>query len=146
MRFLTVILISIFMFGCASHNVQMYGEIDQNNKTVTVPPGAKGLKGELKKVLSLNGWGLVVYRGPSVTEGELGKKTKIQQYDTFNSIYRLIVASSQYDICFNFSPAIRYDISFINNQSGAEIFTIDGKGCESDVVKKFSNALNGIEQ
>ena len=144
MKFAIVYLSVIFMFGCSSHNIQMYGQVDLNNKTVTVPPGSKGLKGELKNYLSKNGWELFVYRGPSVTEGEVGEKTRVQQYDTFKSKYKLIAASRQYDVCFNFSPAIHYDISFINNITGAEIFTIDGRGCESDVVKKFDNAINGI--
>ncbi len=139
-------IIAILLGGCASHNVQLYGTVDKSNKTVTVPAGSKGLKGELKKALSQRGWKLAVYRGPSVTEGELGKKTRIEQYDTFNTKYCLIVSSRQYDICFNFTPAITYDISFIDNHSGAEIFTIDGRGCEPDVVKKFINALSGIDK
>ncbi len=115
MRITTLLFCSILMVGCASHNTQIYGKIDQDNKTVTVPPGSKGLKGYLKKLLSQNGWELVVYRGASVAEVELSEKTKMQQYDTFHSKYRLIVSSWQYDICFNLSPAIHYDISFINN-------------------------------
>lgn len=146
MKSIVLMCIVVFLGGCASHNIQLYGSVDQSNKTVTVPPGSKGLKGELKKALSQNGWKLAVYRGPSVTEGELGKNTKIEQYDTFNTKYRLIVSSRQYDICLNFTPAITYDISFIDNHSGAEIFTIDGRGCEPDVVEKFVNALNGIEK
>ncbi len=140
--FLTV----LFLIGCATHNVQLYGYIDKNNKTVTVPPGSDGLKGKLKQALSQDGWKLLVYRGPSVTEGEIGEKTKVQQYDTFNTKYRLVVSSYQYDGCLNFTPAIRYDISFIDNVSGTEVFTINGDGCEPDVVEKFKNALKGIDK
>ncbi len=135
----------VFFISCASHNVQLYEKIDNSNKTVTVPPGSSGLTGKLKKALSEDGWKLAVYRGPSVVEGELGEKTKLQQYDTFNTRYRLIVSFSQFDLCFNFSPAIRYDISFIDNQSGTEAFTMDGRDCESDVVEKFKDILRGID-
>ena len=142
------ILIVLLLFGCRFHNVQIYGFIDNNNKTVTVPPGSDGLKGKLKEALSQDGWKLFVYRGPSVTEGEIGEKTKVQQYETFNTKYRLVVSSYQVDACIlPPSPEIRYDISFIDNDSGAEVFTINGLSCESDsrVVEKFTNALKGIK-
>lgn len=132
-----------FLGGCATHNVQLYSAIDSTNKTVTVPPGSEGLKGKLKQAMSQDGWRLVVYAGPAIIEGEVGEKTKIQQYDTFKSRYRLVIASYKYDVCLNFSPAIQYDVSFIDNQSGAEIFTMNGSGCEDDVVENFMNALKG---
>jgi len=146
MKFLVFIIFTIFLTSCTSHNLQIYSNIDKNNKTITVPPGSKGLKGKLKKVLSEEGWKLVVYRGPSITEGTLGEKTTIKQYDTFNTKYLLVVVSKQFDICLNLSPAIIYDISLIDNTSGMEVFTLDGKGCESEVIKKFKNALNGINE
>lgn len=131
----------VFLVGCARHNVQTYSAVDSSNKTVTVPSGSEGLKGKLKQALTKDGWNLVVYRGPSVTEGEVGEKTKIEQHDTFKSRYRLIVSSYQYDLCLNFTPAISYDISFIDNTSGAEVFTISGRGCEPSVVKQFMKAV-----
>lgn len=141
---LSVGVLLVFLAGCATHNVQLYGVVDSSNKTVTVPPGSEGLKGKLKQALANDGWKLVVYRGPSVTEGEVGEKTKIEQYDTFKSRYRLVVSSYQYDLCLNFTAAIRYDISFIDNTSGAEVFTINGRGCvESSAVEKFMNAVRG---
>lgn len=142
-RKLAIVALVAFLCGCATHNVQLYGPIDTSDKTVIVPPGSQGLKGKLKQVLANDGWELLVYRGPSVTEGEVGERTKIEQYDTFNSRYRLIVSSHQFDLCFNFTPAINYDISFIDNKSGAEVFTINGTGCEPDAVEKFMDALYG---
>lgn len=142
----SVVLLAL-LAGCATHNVQLYGPIDTSNKTVTVPPGSGGLKGKLKQALANDGWNLVVYRGPSVTEGEIGEKTRIEQYDTFKSRYRLIASSYQFDLCINgLTPAITYDISFIDNKSGAEVFTINGRGCEPDAVEKFMNALRGKDK
>lgn len=142
-RKLAILALLILLSGCASHNVQLYKSLDTSNKTVTVPSGSKGLKGKLKQALANDGWNLIVYSGPSVIEGEVGKKIKIEQYDTFHSRYRLVVSSYQYDWCLNFTPAIRYDISFIDNKSGAEAFTINGDGCEPGAVQKFVDALNG---
>ena len=139
--------IAFLLVGCATHDVQLYTPIDTSNKTVTVPPGSGGLKGKLKQALANDGWNLVVYKGPSVTEGEIGEKTRIEQYDTFKSRYRLIASSYQFDLCINgFTPAITYDISFIDNKSGAEAFTINGRGCEPDVVEKFMHALRGQDK
>ena len=140
MRYFAVLLLLIS--GCTHHNIQIYKTIDHTNKTITVPPGSKGLKGKLKQVLSENGWEMVVDRGPDVTEGEFDKKVNLKNYNTFNSSYRLYVRSYQYDLCFNFSPAITYEISFIDNNLGAEVFTIEGNGCECDVIKKFEEAIS----
>lgn len=144
MRFIIIVLSIMTLVGCMKHNVQVYSAVDHSNKTVTVPAGAKGLKGEIKKLLSQQGWKLSVYRGPSVTEGSFGKKTKLEKYDTFNTRYRLIVVSRQYDLCLNFTPAITYEVSFIDNHSGAEVFTIDGRGCESGAVEEFKKAFSGL--
>jgi hypothetical protein len=129
------------------HNLQNYAAIDLSQKTVTVPPGAKGLRGKLKQVLTEEGWRLSIDRGPSVVEGDLGSKTKLESYDTFNTRYRLRMASRQYDVCvYNFTPAYIYDISFIDNKTGSEVFTIEGKGCEGGVVDKFREAISGVSR
>lgn len=146
LRKLAIVAGLTFLAGCATHNAQLYGSVDTSNKTVTVPPGSEGLKGELKQVMVNDDWKLVVYRGPSVSEGNVGETTKIEHYDTFNSRYRLIASSHQIDMCFkNFTPSpwIEYDVSFIDNKSGAEVFTISGRGCEVDAVEEFVNALHG---
>ena len=130
--------------GCvAAPELARYGVIDQTSKTVTVPPGSDGLKGRLKQALNSEGWKMVVGRGPTVTEGAIGSSAKVEQFDTFNSRYRLVVTSRQYDICLNMSPAIVYDLSFIDNLSSSEVFTLAGKGCESTAVEKFVGALQG---
>jgi hypothetical protein len=142
---LAIVVLLAFLGGCATHDVQRYGPVDTSNKTVTVPSGSEGLKGKLKQALAHDGWRLFVYRGPSVTEGEMGERTRIEQYDTFNSRYRLVVSSYLNGMCLT-TLSVTYDISFIDNSSGAEVFTINGFGCESDVVEKFMNALHGKDK
>ncbi|WP_353220645.1 hypothetical protein [Salinisphaera sp. S4-8] len=140
---LAILIAAVMLAGCAAYDVQRYGSVDQTNKTVTVQPGGRGLNGALKQALSNEGWRLVVDRGPSITEGKFGESTRLSNYDTFNTKYRLAVSANQYDICFNLSPRINYDVSFINNQTGAEVITVSGSGCESAVVDKFMGALHG---
>lgn len=135
---------AIALSACvAPPNLQRYGSIDEASKTVTVPPGSEGLKGKLKQALANDGWKLVVGRGPSVTEGQVGATTMLERYDTFNSRYQLVVASRQYDRCLEGSPAIIYDVSLIDNSSSSEVFTLGGKGCESHALEKFVSALHG---
>jgi hypothetical protein len=140
LRKTALVALLALLTGCANtYNTQTYGPIDLSNKTVTVPFGSGGLKGKLKQSLANNGWKLISDKGPSVTEGTMGEKTRIEHYDTFNSRYRLIVSSQQFDLCLlTQSPAINFDVSFIDNKSGAEVFTIGGTGCESIVVALLS--------
>ena len=60
LRILWFVSVLAMLSGCMSHSLNMYGEIDVNEKSVTVPPGAKGLKGELKSYLAKEGWQLAV--------------------------------------------------------------------------------------
>ena len=134
----------VALSGCATHDTQIYSRIDTSDKTITVPAGGEGLKGELKKALAADGWKMVVYGGPAITQGTIGDKTDLQQYDSFNSRYQLIVSYNQFDVCFKgLSPDINYDISMIDTHSGAEVLTISGKGCEPDAVNQFMDALHG---
>jgi hypothetical protein len=144
----TVLLVAIVfvLSGCMQHNLQNYAAIDLSQKTVTVPPGAKGLRGKLKQILTEQGWRLSIDRGPAVVEGDLGSKTKLESYETFNTRYRLYVVSRQFDWCLNAQPAVTYDISFIDNKTGSEVFTIEGKGCEGGAVDKFREAISGVSR
>ena len=141
----TIIALSalLILSGCASSNIQTYSSIDQRAKTITVPPGSGGLKGDLKKELSAQGWKMSVYSGPEVLEGTSGSNTRLQRYNTFNTRYSLLVQSRQYDLCFNFSPAINYELALIDNKSGSEVLTMDGRDCQNNVVQKFISVLEG---
>lgn len=141
MRFLLPVFIPFALSGCYSHNVQHFSDVDKSQKTATVPPGGQGLKGKLKSALRDDGWDLVVYNGPEVTEGAVGNKTKLKRYNTFNTRYSLLVASSFFDYCLNLDEAIVYDVSLVDNKTGTEVLTLDGEGCEGRVVEEFTKAL-----
>ena len=138
----------ILLASCASGNVQTYSKVDSGEKTVTVPAGSKGLKGVLKAYLSKSGWKMSVYQGPTVTRGgrdpDDGSEVS-KQYNTFNTRYTLQLSTSRAELfCKNEFSEISYDLSFIDNHTGMEVFTLDGKSCDSydDVVKKFAAALH----
>ena len=135
---LSIILATFLITACTATNIQQYTALDATDKTITVPAGASGLKGEIKKMLSDNGWELVVYTGPDVIES---KNNRLEQFGTFKTRYQLALTTSRYDYCFNFEPAISYDITLIDNKTGSEVITMEGRGCEKDVAKAFLEAL-----
>lgn len=143
MRVIFVAVYVFFLSGCMHHNAEVNSPIDLSDKSITVPPGSGGLKGAIKKSLSQNGWRLLVDRGPRVTEGEIGDKTRLEEYNTFKTRYRLGISYHQYDVCVNmyFDPAIKYEITVIDNMTGAEVITLEGQGCEHDAVEKFEEVL-----
>lgn len=132
--------------ACAVADVQQYGTIDPNDKTVTVHTGGGGLNGQLKGILNSRGFKLVVDSGPKVTEGTMGEKTKLVSYETLRTRYRLQVHSSVKDWCITGDPYILFDISFVDNQAGAEIFTVNGHGCQSGAVEQFKKALEATPE
>lgn len=140
-----ILLGVVCMVGCMRHNLRVYEPIDPKHKTVTVPPGSGGLKGDLKKALAEAGWKMAVMQGPRVIEGRLGEVTRLGDSQTFRTRYTLRVGSSQYDFCLNMTPAVNYEISFIDNETGGEVFTLEGRGCTSGVLEEFSRALGATQ-
>lgn len=125
-----------------SYNVREYQSLDPSAKTITVPAGGGGLIGALKGELTKNGWKQAIYRGPRVTAGTTGKDTRLEEYDTFNTRYNLLVNYNQFDKCFPaFDPAYYYDISIIDNNNGQEVMTLSGRGCEHAIVGSFRDWL-----
>ena len=146
MKIITILTSLLLICGCSSvHNFNKYGEIDEDNKTVQVPFGSQGITGDIKKILKNNSWRLKVYRGPKITKGTIGNQTELQEYDSFNTRYRLLVATNPYDRCLDFTLLVRYDISFIDNNTGEEILTMDGAACQPEVVDAFNKSLNSLQ-
>lgn len=142
-RSISLACMAILASGCTTQNVNTFGTIDRSDKTITVPAGSAGLTGGLKGALQANGWKMTVYRGASVTQGSVGERTNLRQYDTFNTRYTLSVRYNQFDTCIkDLKGYSSYDISLIDNTSGSEVFTIDGEDCDTDTVKKFSQLIS----
>lgn len=138
---LSLLFALMLLTACTTTNIQTYGVVDPSDKTITVPAGSKGLKGEIKQALTDAGWTLAVYgRGPSVIED---RENRLEQFDTYNTRYKLALVTRVYDYCFDFTPAVEYDISLIDNYTGTEVMTMEGTGCEDAVAQEFIKALNG---
>jgi hypothetical protein len=118
-------------------------QIDVADKTISVPPGGAGLTGKIKSLLTEAGWHISVYQGPVATEGTVvDDKVRLSTERTFKSRYNLMIRWQQFDVCLdNMQPAISYDISLIDNKSGAEVMTMSGRDCETLVARKFVEQL-----
>lgn len=136
MRIALAALLSLVLASCVT-NVQQYAPLDLSERSITVPPGGSGLTGEIKSRLSASGWRMFVDAGPTMTKGTVGSKVQLATSDTFNSRYRLALRWEQYDLCFNFQPMLRFDISVIDNKTGTEVMTMSGDDCQSTIADKF---------
>jgi hypothetical protein len=140
-----VISLALPLSACLSPSiVQVNGQIDQSDKTMTVPLGNSLLIGSIKQRLQFFGWKLVVSRGPLHTVGTVGEKTNIKTSGTFNTRYKLIIRQFQFDTCvITQSPAIDFDLSLIDNSTGEEVLTQGGRDCVLRATDSFIAALNG---
>lgn len=139
----------VALAACRLPAPRIYSAIDNADKSVTVPAGSSGILGPLKEALQANGWRMVVYQGPVVKEGVTGANTNTKEYQTFNTRYRLLASSvTDPTPCLGAGKSYdSYDISFIDNRSGAEVFTLSAdseqNNCEKRIVQLFIRALQG---
>jgi hypothetical protein len=133
----------ICLAACLSSNVQVAGHIDLAEKTMTVPPGNALLVGAIKQRLRRPDWKFIVDAGPRRTIGTLGEKTDLATGNTFLTRYRLIVKQDQVSTCIlGGDPSIVYDLSLIDNRTGEEIITQNGRDCRDSAADKFVATLD----
>jgi hypothetical protein len=153
MRILSAIALMVVLTGCETSQVsqRQYEAVDAADRTMTVPPGSVHLLGAIKDALSQPGWKMSVDRGPDLTTGTVGEKTKLATGNTFLTPYRLVIRARDFatDACAYLksgeaNPVVVYDLSVIDNKDGHEVLTQNGKGCVSDVAGQFVDRLNGV--
>ena len=142
----TLLLLTAFglvISGCAYSRPHIVQPVDNSEKSMTVPPGSAGALFDIKTYLKKNGWVTKIFRGPIRTQGAVGKNTDVKTYDTFMTRYTLFYGSHQVDLCFNFSPKVKFDLSVVDNKSGEEVYTVNGKDCENVVIEKLRDWTEG---
>jgi len=124
----------LLLMGCSHINIQKYQQIDNSDKSITVPTGGAGLTGKLKQALATS--------GPTITEGRTGEKTLLKTYDTSVTRYSLRTEWSQYDYRIpDFDPMYHFDISVLDNKTGAEVLTASGSHSGKVIASRFIKAL-----
>lgn len=131
-----------FLLSCMSYNVQPIGDFDATQRTMTVAQGGGGLTGTLKAKLRAAGWKLAVDRGPRVSETEsTSASSRTEEFDSFNTRYRMAVGAHWVDMSLGGEGIYTYDISIVDNKSGEEVLTMNGRGIESTIAEELLKAI-----
>jgi hypothetical protein len=142
MKITSLLVACLLLMGCSHVNIQKYQRIDHNDKSITVPTGGAGLTGKLKRALATKGWRTSVADGPTITEGRTGERTFLKTYDTSVTRYSLRTEWSQYDFrIWDFDPMYHFDISVLDNKTGAEVLTASGSHSGKVIASRFIKAL-----
>lgn len=138
-RFLYLSLLALVLSGCMYHDAQQLTGDRLVERSISVPPGNRGLLGSVKTELRSQGWSMRTGQGPSVTEAT--SPTRTESFDTSNTRYRLLVRDQQYDLCLDLDRAIDYEVLIIDARNGEEVLSVAGRGCQSRAVRNFREAL-----
>ena len=149
-RLILSILVAYLISGCACVKLYRLGEIDPNEKTVSMSAGGRLLTGDLKVALMKDGWTVYaidkskeIIRGvddPNATdkrvavyrESELAKNARYHLFERWQTL--------------NGEDYANYDISLIDNKTGQEVVILSGHRKQGkQIVKIFIDALHGVE-
>lgn len=144
LRWLTRVPTALICFvlltgGCMHHNVQNLTADRFTERSITVPQGSIGLLGPIKEEFRARGWTQRTGAGPTITR--LINDRALETFDTHNTRYKLVVVDNQYDHCLDLDRATNYEILIVDAQSGEEVLSISGRGCQSKAVRRFREAL-----
>jgi len=132
-----IFLIPIFV-SCLSNDHIQFSQVDQNEKTVSIPPGSDGVLIKIKKYLIEAGWEIFVYSGPEKLEQI--SDTEFMKFQDFNSRYTLLVyAVPEYSKLPN--SEYHYEISMIDNRQGKEVFSMYGFASQERIIYTFCELI-----
>ena len=133
--------------ACASYNVQVYGSFDRAQKTMTVTQGGSGLSGYLKTRLRDAGWQLAVDAGPEVTRGTVADgQIDTVRGGTFRTRYRMQLWAECTSVLLSGRRMYVYDISIVDNESGAELLTMAGEAIDYKIADRLLMAISQNEE
>ena len=138
-----VALATLCLASCAPYKVVVLAPLDRSDKTITIAAGAAGLKGPIKETLRREGWKIRTDAGPTKTTGAVGADVDLQTSSTFRTRYRMAIDSDRIDTCIPSGALYVFELAIIDNDSGDEIMTMDGRECEGRIVEDFLAWLRG---
>ncbi len=135
--FFSVILVFL-LFGCAKHSSSYLKQIDNTTKTINASTSNKHLFKDIKSIFRNNGWKVMVLDDKQFeTIGSIGLDTNLETKIKNLGKYRLVIEQRQIDLCLDFDPVIRYDISIVENETGEEVFLSEGQDCSKKIAEKL---------
>ena len=140
MRFVISIVFLIFLVGC-SQDAEIYISEPAKDKSIMVPAGLSATAKIIKNVFREAGWQTFVSGASEQTNGSFGPFVNINTKAKYPSRYTAKASGRVFDLCFDLSDAVAYDISIIDNVTGEEVAAFAGRGCETQIEKTLKEAL-----
>ncbi len=148
MKKLLLLITSILILtGCGAYDTLKLGNIDKNNKTITVPANGISMF-EIKRMLLKNGWKLKASNDGTLAQGTNNENVNIHTKTYYKSRYRMNVVETNRMQQW----VLTIYISVIDNETQEEVLVISGDSMgaggvfPSSTAKELESALKEIEQ
>jgi hypothetical protein len=138
---------SFLISGCQETYITNYKEINQQEKSITIPAGSGyGILSELKQKLKKKGWTILVRSGPSVSiANKNGDQVVTQAGQTSETKYDLEIEIYHEGVClFGLGNIVTYDVTLIENDTKEEVFSGANKGCSSKISDIIFEQFNKL--
>lgn len=141
------ILSILILSGCGAYDTLKLGNIDKNNKTITVPASGISMF-EIKRMLLKNGWKLKASDNGAIAQGTHNKNVNIHTKTYYKSRYRMKVTETNRMQQW----VLTIYISIIDNETQEEVLAISGDSMgaggvfPSSTAEELEKALRDIEK
>ena len=142
-KLLGIVVLSLFLTGCAPTTSEFYSEVKTDNKVIGMPKTNKYIAKGLKKLFRQNGWKIVVVDLGSVkTTGTATDSVNLEAEYKSNTNYVVSLSQSFMDICWIGNDKIYFDLTIIDSKTGEETFIAEGNDCEKTIIKDLESQLS----
>ena len=142
-KLLSIIILGLFLTGCAPTTSEFYSEVKTDNKVIGMPKTNKYIAKGLKKLFRQNGWKIVVVDLGSVkTTGTATDSVNLEAEYKSNTNYVVSLSQSFMDICWIGNDKIYFDLTIIDSKTGEETFIAEGNDCEKTIIKDLESQLS----
>jgi len=137
-----IALLSIAILASCGTESELYVDGPAKNKSIMVPAGLSPTAKSLKNVFRSAGWQTYVTGGSYETTGSGGNYVNVNTKAKYPARYSAWAEGRAFDLCLDFSKAISYDISILDNVTGQEVAAFSGSACERTIEKELKETLD----
>ena len=134
-------LLSIAMLASCGTQAELYVDGPAKDKSIMVPAGLSPTAKSLKNVFRSAGWQTYVTGGSYETTGIGGNYINVNTKAKYPARYSAWAEGRAFDLCWDFSKKIAYDISILDNVNGQEVAAFSGRACEQAIDEELKETL-----